>query len=139
MAGIVGEVSPREAWAMLEKEPAARLIDVRSDAEWRYAGVPDLSALGKRAVLITLQQYPTGERNPRFADELKALGAAPSDPLLFICRSGQRSRAAAALAAELGFTRTYNVATGFEGPRDAEGHRATISGWKHDGLPWLQE
>ncbi len=139
MTTIAGEITPREAWDLLEKEPGAVLVDVRSDAEWRYAGLPDLSPLGKRAALITLQEYPTGRRNPAFVDELKALGVAPSDPLLFICRSGQRSRAAAQLAAEAGFTRAYNVATGFEGPRDAAGHRATISGWKHDGLPWVQE
>jgi rhodanese-related sulfurtransferase len=135
----IGEISPKEAWEILEKEPGAVLIDVRSDAEWRYSGLPNLSGIGKRTALVTLQHYPTGQRNPEFLQELKELGAGPSDPLLFLCRSGARSRTAAELATEAGFTRCYNVSTGFEGPRDPEGHRASISGWKHDGLPWVQE
>ena len=140
MTEIAGEITPQQAWEILQKEPRAVLIDVRSDAEWRYSGLPDLRALGKRTALITLLHYPTGEQNPAFLDEVKAAtGAAPEDPLLVLCRSGARSRSAAEMAAEAGFTRCYNVATGFEGPRDPEGHRATISGWKHDGLPWVQE
>jgi rhodanese-related sulfurtransferase len=139
MVEIAGEVSPREAWEMLRSEPGAVLVDVRSDPEWRYSGLPDLSEIGKRAALVTLQAYPTGERNPDFLEELKRLDAAPSDPLLFLCRSGARSLTAAQLATEAGFGRCYNVSSGFDGPRDQEGHRATIGGWKHDGLPWVQE
>jgi hypothetical protein len=37
-----------------------------------------------------------------------------------------------------GFRACHNVAHGFEGPLDAEGHRGTTSGWKHAGLPWAQ-
>jgi adenylosuccinate synthase len=32
----------------------------------------------------------------------------------------------------------FNVADGFEGPVDAEGHRGTVAGWKAEGLPWRQ-
>ena len=41
-------------------------------------------------------------------------------------------------AQSAGFPHVFNVATGFEGPMDAEGHRGTVSGWKADGLPWKQ-
>jgi len=37
-----------------------------------------------------------------------------------------------------GFPRAFNVADGFEGPVDQEGHRGTVAGWKADGLPWRQ-
>ena len=139
MTEIAGEVTPKQAWEILEKEPGAVLVDVRSDAEWRYSGVPDLRGLSKRTALVTLQEYPTGAQNPRFVDQLKAIGAKPDDPLLFICRSGARSHTAAQLATAAGFGKSYNVLSGFEGPRDPQGHRATVSGWKHDGLPWMQE
>ena len=33
-----GAVTPSEAMALLEAEPAARLIDVRTRAEWDYVG-----------------------------------------------------------------------------------------------------
>jgi rhodanese-related sulfurtransferase len=139
MSEIAGEITPQQAWELLQKEPRAVLVDVRSDAEWRYSGLPDLRGIGKQPALVTLQRYPTGEPNPAFLDELKATGAAPGDALLFICRSGARSHTAAKLATAAGLGPCYNVLTGFEGPRDPAGHRGTISGWKHDGLPWVQE
>lgn len=139
MTEIAGELTPQQAWEILQKEPRAVLVDVRSDAEWRYSGMPDLRPLGKRTALVTLQQYPSGEQNPAFLDELRATGAERGDALLFICRSGARSHTAAKIATSAGFARCYNVLTGFEGPRDQQGHRATMSGWKHDGLPWVQE
>lgn len=139
MTEIAGEITPQQAWDILKQEPRAVLIDVRSDAEWRYSGVPDLRTLGKRTALVTLQRYPTGEQNGGFLDELKAIGAGPDDALLFICRSGARSHTAAKIATDAGFGRSYNVLTGFEGPRDPAGHRGTISGWKQAGLPWVQE
>lgn len=139
MTEIAGEVTPLQAWEILQKDAKAVLVDVRSDAEWRYSGMPDLRTLGKRTALVTLQEYPTGEPNPHFLDELKATGVEPGDTLLFICRSGARSHTAAQLATQAGFARCYNVLNGFEGPRDPQGHRGTVSGWKHDGLPWVQE
>ena len=63
--------------------------------------------------------------------------------LFFICRSGSRSLAAARLVAArtLGEGRPVecvNVAEGFEGDLDGEGHRGTVNGWKVAGLPWRQ-
>ena len=37
-----------------------------------------------------------------------------------------------------GFTACYNIASGFEGDSDPTRHRGTVSGWKVDGLPWVQ-
>jgi rhodanese-related sulfurtransferase len=59
-------------------------------------------------------------------------------PVLFICRSGGRSHNAAMLALQAGFSECYNVLEGFEGDRDAEGHRSTKGGWRAAGLPWTQ-
>jgi len=74
-------------------------------------------------------------RNPRFGDQLAHL---PRDAaILFLCRSGARSRAAAIAMTELGFARCYNIAGGFEGDLDGERHRG-VGGWKAAGLPWRQ-
>ncbi len=62
----------------------------------------------------------------------------PDDHIYFICRSGVRSLAAAEAARDAGFPHVYNVADGFEGPIDANGHRGQAAGWKADGLPWIQ-
>jgi rhodanese-related sulfurtransferase len=61
----------------------------------------------------------------------------PERPVLFLCRSGVRSAAAAEAAARAGYAHAYNVTEGFEGPLDADGHRG-VSGWKAAGLPWRQ-
>jgi len=134
----VPDVSPQETWEALQNDQNAVLVDVRTHAEWTYVGVPDLSPLGKKVVLIPWQNYPAMQVNGHFAEDLRKAGVAPMSRIYFICRSGARSLAAAQAAQVAGFPHVANVATGFEGPMDAEGHRGTVAGWKADGLPWRQ-
>ena len=133
-----GDVTSNEAWEMLSKEPKAVLVDVRTDAEWAYVGVPDLAGLGKDLVLVPWQAFPAMGFNPDFASQVEANGVARDSTLLFICRSGQRSRSAAVAMTASGYARCYNVSDGFEGPHDESGHRGTMAGWKVAGLPWRQ-
>jgi rhodanese-related sulfurtransferase len=133
-----GDVTPTEAWTILESDPAATLIDVRTDAEWNYVGIPDLARLGKQPVLIGWQLFPTMTPNDRFAEQVERLGAAKDAPLLFLCRSGARSKAAAQAMTRRGYAACFNIVNGFEGPHDAERHRGAVAGWKSDGLPWMQ-
>jgi rhodanese-related sulfurtransferase len=137
MAGVP-DVSPRTAYQALTEDPDAMLIDVRTDAEWNFVGVPEIGQLGKQTVLIPWQVYPSMQVNGAFAEHLQRAGAAPTSKLYFICRSGARSLAAGRAAQQAGFPHAFNVADGFEGPVDAEGHRGAIAGWKADGLPWRQ-
>lgn len=137
-----GDVTPAEAWSTLSSEPGASLVDVRTTAEWNYVGLPDLSTIGAPLLRIEWQSFPSGEVNPKFAEaldaELKKRGAPRDAPVFFICRSGARSASAAAAMTAAGYTRCYNVAGGFEGPRDDGGHRGTVEGWKAADLPWVQ-
>jgi len=88
-------------------------------------------------VEIELQTYPGGRPNPAFVAELEKQ-VEKQVPVLFICRSGGRSHNAAMLATQAGYATAYNVLEGFEGDRDAGGHRNTIGGWRAAGLPWVQ-
>lgn len=135
---MVEDVAPRKVWEELRRNPDARLCDVRTDAEWNFVGIPDLSEAGKQPVLVPWQLYPTMQVNRGFAGQLREAGLSPDHHVYFICRSGARSRAAALAAQAAGFAHVYNVATGFEGAADAAGHRGAVSGWKADGLPWRQ-
>jgi len=72
------------------------------------------------------------------AADLRAKGVAEDTPILFICRSGQRSQSAAKALSAVGFRRCLNIADGFEGPPDEEQHRGRRHGWKAVGLPWVQ-
>jgi len=132
-----GDLSPSETFELLSGEPRAALVDVRTAAEWAYVGLPDLTGLGKDVIRIEWVRYPDGARNSAFLDELTAAGIGPDDPVAFLCRSGVRSKAAAAEATAVGYQQAYNVSDGFEGQLDGAGHRG-VGGWKSAGLPWRQ-
>ena len=132
--GYAGDVDPTQAWQLLTENPDAVLVDVRTQAEWTFVGVPDASPAGRRTLFV---EWNTARgRNVDFIAELKAQGVGDG-PVLFICRSGQRSIGAAQAATAAGFGPAYNITEGFEGPLDANRHRGAI-GWKAAGLPWKQ-
>ncbi|MGB7481818.1 MAG: rhodanese-like domain-containing protein [Burkholderiaceae bacterium] len=129
-----GAVTPQEAHALLQADPAVRLIDVRTNAERDWVGRVDLAP--PQQVAIEWNMYPGGAQNPHFAAQLEQ--AVDKDSvLLFLCRSGVRSRGAAQLAAEHGYRNAFDILEGFEGGKDAAGHRKTVNGWCKAGLPWL--
>jgi len=138
MTSSIPELSPAQTWEQLKTNPQARLVDVRTQPEWTYVGVPDLSETGNQIVLLSWQVYPSNARNEAFAQQLSAQGITPETPLFLICRSGVRSLAAAEHLSQLGYTGCVNVKDGFEGPTDPSRHRGTTAGWKASGLPWIQ-
>lgn len=126
-----GALLPKEAYALWRDGAGVSLVDIRTKAEWDYVGrVPG-------AVEVEWNHYPSG-RNPQFADQLQAAVENKAAPVLFLCRSGGRSNAAAGAAAALGYAQAFNILEGFEGDVDAHGHRNKVGGWRHAGLPWQQ-
>jgi len=126
-----GALLPTEAYALMQQVPAAKLVDVRTQAEWEYVGhIPE-------TVLIEWNTFPAG-RNPDFLSELQVQVAKTDAPVMFLCRSGARSHHAALAATQAGYSNSYNVLEGFEGDKDANGHRNTVGGWRVAGLPWVQ-
>jgi rhodanese-related sulfurtransferase len=136
----VKTISPQEAWNIMEQEPRAVMIDVRSDMEFLFVGHP----VG--AIHIPWIDYPDWRLNPNFATEVRKLilggvcHETPDSgvPVLLICRSGKRSLEAGNLLIREGFCDVYNVAEGFEGELDEHHHRSTRGGWRYHGLPWEQ-
>jgi len=124
-----GALLPAEAGALMKA--GAKLVDVRTKPELLYVGkVPG-------SLAVEWQTYPGGRENPEFLGELAA--AVPKDqPVMFMCRSGARSHAAADAATRAGWREAYNVLEGFEGDKDTEQHRNTVGGWRKAGLPWTQ-
>lgn len=123
-----GALMPAEAHALMQA--GAKLVDVRTKPELQYVGrVPG-------SVFVEWQIYPN-TLNRDFLPQL-AEAVAPQDTLMFLCRSGARSHSAAAAAAQAGWRESYNVLEGFEGDKDADGHRGTVGGWRKAGLPWVQ-
>ena len=141
-ADYAGDLQIQDAWALLQSDPGGQLVDVRTVAEWNFVGQPDLRSLGRRVHFVEWQMFPSMAVNPDFtaaaARELRGAGAANDTPVLCLCRSGVRSRAAAIALTKAGFTRAYNIAGGFEGDVDPLGHRGHVNGWKAADLPWRQ-
>ena len=135
---MVDDVAPSEVWNALLHDKTARLVDVRTDAEWNFVGIPNLSETGQEPVLISWQAYPSMQMNGDFVRHLTQAGLTPENKIYFLCRSGGRSLAAARAAEQAGFGQVFNIGNGFEGPPDGDGHRGRMSGWKAEGLPWMQ-
>ena len=143
----IDAVTPQAALAVLRMDSGAVMVDVRSAPEWTFVGVPDLSGIGAAPWRIEWAAWPDMTPDAaRFSAALaRAVEDAPVAPrrLLFLCRSGLRSRAAAEQVAHWAAARTpaiacTNINEGFEGDKDAHGHRGTANGWKARGLPWTQ-
>ena len=138
-SGYAGDLKPAAAWTLLGSDRAAQLVDVRTHAEWSFVGAPDLVGLGRKVHFVEWQEFPAMTPNPHFVAKAgAALGPDKNAPVLFLCRSGVRSRAAAQTMTAAGYARAYNIAGGFEGELDRERHRGSKNGWKAAGLPWIQ-
>ncbi len=124
-----GALLPAEAHALMKE--GAKLVDVRAVAELHFVG----SVPGSEA--IEWNTYPEGQRNPAFLEELGQV-VRKDEPVMFLCRSGVRSHSAAIAASQAGWSEAYNVLEGFEGDKDAAGHRNVAGGWRKAGLPWVQ-
>lgn len=124
-----GAVSPAEAHALMQA--GAKLVDVRTDAETHYVGAVPGSEH------IEWSSFPDGQKNPDFLRQLENT-VKKDEPVMFLCRSGVRSHNAAIAATQAGWKEAYNILEGFEGDKDADGHRGAVGGWRKAGLPWMQ-
>ena len=129
-----GALTPQDAYSLLQQNPNVKLVDVRTDAERDWVGRVLIAQPQHIAVQWNL--YPGGTPNPDFLAQLQQT-ADKDTVLLFLCRSGVRSRHAARLATEHGYPNCFDILEGFEGDKNAEGHRKTVNGWCHAGLPWV--
>ena len=124
-----GALLPAEAHELMKA--GVKLVDVRTRPELHYVGkVPG-------SLEVEWQTYPGSKPNPEFIGELAA-STKKDEPVMFMCRSGARSHGAAEAAMRAGWKETYNVLEGFEGDKDANGHRNRVNGWRKSGLPWNQ-
>jgi rhodanese-related sulfurtransferase len=129
-----GAVKPQEAYALLHADARVKLIDVRTNAERDWVG--RVSIPEQQHGAVQWSTYPGGVPNPDFVAQLSGI-AGKDDVLLFLCRSAVRSKHAARVATEAGFKNSFDILEGFEGDKDADGHRKTVGGWCKAGLPWM--
>ena len=124
---------PQQAYAWLQANPDALFLDVRMEVESMYVGRPP------GVVNVPWYDYPDLQPDPdKFAALVAQEATTKDQPLLLICRSGQRTIAAGKALEAAGFTDVQHVVHGFEGDLDDTFKRSTLSGWRFDGLPWEQ-
>ncbi|MDR5819783.1 MULTISPECIES: rhodanese-like domain-containing protein [unclassified Caballeronia] len=129
-----GAFSPAEAFELLQLDSAVRLVDVRTRAELDWVGRPAID--GAQYAHIEWIRYPGSVPNAEFIEQLRQV-ATPDTTVIFLCRSAARSKLAAVAAQKQGFAKAYDLLEGFEGDKDANGHRKTMGGWCFRGLPWI--
>jgi len=133
-------VSPKNAYQMINDDPRAILVDIRSSMEFLFVGHP----VG--AVHLPWIDEPDWEINPHFVPEVRKLmlGGAVCDteegcaPIVLICRSGKRSHEAGKVLIAAGLSNVYNIDEGFEGDLNEHHQRSSVGGWRFHGLPWEQ-
>ncbi|MCG5536303.1 rhodanese-like domain-containing protein [Ectothiorhodospira mobilis] len=134
------DLSPREAYEMLQSDQRTLLVDIRSSMEYLFVGHP------RGALHIPWMDEPDWTLNPRFVPEVRKLllggagqeGGDRGASVILLCRSGKRSLDAGRELIAAGIPRVYHVGEGFEGDLDEQHHRSSINGWRYHGLPWEQ-
>jgi rhodanese-related sulfurtransferase len=144
-------LSAPEASKFVDQNAAKALfLDIRTPAEIAFLGMP--AQADANVPYMKEPDFPGWdsakktlklELNPDFLPEVRrrlaAKGLKPTDPIVLICRSGDRSAAASNLLAEAGFKNVYTVVDGYEGDLAKDGPKAgqrAVNGWKNAGLPW---
>lgn len=133
-------LTPKQAYELMQADPQALLVDIRSTMEFLFVGHP----VG--AVHVPWIDEPDWTVNPHFVTEIRklllggAICTADSHcaPVVLICRSGKRSLEAGKALLDGGLQTVFHVTEGFEGELDEHHHRGTIGGWRFHGLPWEQ-
>jgi len=142
---------PKQTPAFLKAQNGKVLfLDVRTRAEAQFLGMAE--GVDALVPYVEFQEFMTdwdGSRGfyklepfndfaPEVARRAKEKGLSKEDPIVVICRSGERSARAADLLTSLGYAKVYTVVNGFEGELSERGRR-DVNGWKNDGLPWSYE
>ena len=136
---VLNELTPVEAYEILEKNSKIILVDIRSNMEFLFVGHP------KGAIHVPWIDEPDWVVNKNFVKEIRQLmlggvsdQTESSPPIILICRSGKRSVDAGNALLEAGIHNVCHVNEGFEGELDSEHRRSSVGGWRYHGLPWEQ-
>ena len=143
----IDEEDPEEAYGNLVRCKKSFLVDVRSQAEWSFVGIPYSLEMKNDTIFCEWASFPEMIKNPNFVEEcVRKVNLEKTKILYFLCRSGARSLQAASEVKNL-IHHSYkkfsditciNIRYGFEGDLSKDFKRATLNGWKYSNLPWKQ-
>jgi len=122
------------------------LIDVRTPEEYAFVGHPEMAWNVPFAFVTYQRKNGKTEYGPKmnldFVAEVKQV-AGPTDTVLLMCRSGDRSAKAVNMLAKAGFKNVYTITDGFEGdkvkdPESVFYGKRMRNGWKNS-VPWVYD
>ncbi len=118
----IPQITPLEAKQILDENPDAVYLDVRSIPEFTQ-GHPT------RAINIPLLHYKSGQMMPNTDFQKITQAVLPKNKKLVVgCKSGGRSQRACEILTQTGYTDLANIDGGFGGNDHEEG-------WQASGLP----
>jgi rhodanese-related sulfurtransferase len=132
------DVNPQQAYDALSGNEKAVLIDVRTNAEWAFVGVPAV----ERLLTLSWQNFPAMQVNEQFVNAVREAGIAEDADIYCICRSGARSAAAATALTQAGLptattwpkgSRAISTLSAIAGARMA-GRRADCRGCRAEAM-----
>ena len=129
---MIENLNPQQSWSLLQENPSAVMVDVRTAIEHSFVGHPP------EAIHVAWKEFPDMQPNEQFVTQVEEKVKDKNVPVLLLCRSGVRSVAAAKALEQAGYQQLINIVEGFEGALDDEKHRGNIDGWKFRNLPWVQ-
>ncbi len=162
------DITPSDAFQFLQNSTQHILIDVRTDPEWNFVGIPDSSKFAKSENIIfeNYLVWPDWSKNAKFIPNVMTKLSNNSNfdtkvsKLFFMCccgllfsfcclnfflqklfrRIGGRSkRSSTEMLNNYPNLQVYNVLYGFQGDLDTKTkHREAVNGWKFSQLPWAQ-
>lgn len=136
-------ITPEQAYELATTETNTYILDVRTEAEWKWVGHPGVDGYGEGADLIgkvinisySIERGGQLVPNNNFLQDVnEVFGDTSGVTLITMCKTGGRGAAAAGVLEANGYS-VFNMQFAFEGPPDAGGYR-TINGWKVKGLPY---
>jgi len=141
-------VTAKEAYAMYQKNPdKIKILDCRTPQEYAFVGHAPM-AVNIPSKFMTYKWNPKKKMyvmkdNAKFVKEVKKVFK-PTDTILDMCRSGDRSAVAVNLLAKAGFKHVYSITDGFEGDMVKDKNspnygRRLKNGWKNAGAPWTYD
>lgn len=108
----IRELFPWELQELLAKQPDSLVVDIREANEFATGSIPN-SILVPRGILESACEWG-------YSDTVPALVKARQQPVVLVCRSGNRSALAALTLQQLGYEQVYSLKTGIRGWNDYE-------------------
>jgi rhodanese-related sulfurtransferase len=145
-------IEAREVPDFLKQHPKALFLDLRTPEELLFVGIPDGIDGNAPFGIMNYAKWDEKKKtyvrfpNPDFLSNFEYWamdkGTEKGDPILLICRSGDRSALGADFLAKQGYTNVWSVVDGFEGDMAKDGAnkgKRAVNGWKNIGLPWTYD